>query len=82
LVSIQNYLDENVIEKYSMIDVNVYQEHIFHTKCKSKFDDIDEYFFHFSKDDIGEEEIAEITAKLNKERDEIFYGRNMGLVII
>ena len=82
LVSIQDYLDDNVIEKYSMIDVNVYQEHIFHTKCKSSFDVIDEYFFHFSKDDIGEEEIAEITAKLNKERDEIFYGRNMGLVIL
>jgi S-adenosylmethionine decarboxylase len=78
LVSIQDYLDESIIEKYSMIDVNVYQEHIFHTKCKSRFDDIDEYFFHFSKDDICAEEIAEITAKLNKERDEIFYGRNMG----
>jgi len=78
LVSIQDYLDDSIIEKYSMIDVNVYQEHIFHTKCKSRFDDIDEYFFHFSKDDICEEEIAEITAKLNKERDEIFYGRNMG----
>ena len=78
LVSIQDYLDESIIEKYSMIDVNVYQEHIFHTKCKSRFDDIDEYFFHFTKDDICAEEIAEITAKLNKERDEIFYGRNMG----
>ena len=78
LVSIQDYLDDSIIEKYSMIDVNVYQEHIFHTKCKSRFDDIDEYFFHFSKDDICAEEIAEITAKLNKERDEIFYGRNMG----
>ena len=78
LVSIQDYLDDSIIEKYSMIDVNVYQEHIFHTKCKSRFDDIDEYFFHFTKEDICAEEIAEITAKLNKERDEIFYGRNMG----
>jgi len=79
LVSIQDYLDDTIIEKYSMIDVNVYQEHIFHTKCKSRFDDIDSYFFHFSKDDIDAEEIAEITAKLNKERDEIFYGRNLDL---
>ena len=77
LISIQDYIDDNIRNKYSMIDVNVYQEHIFHTKCKVKEADLDEYLFHFSKKDIGEEEIQSITAKLNKERDEIFYGQNM-----
>ena len=77
LVSIQDYIDPEIAEKYQMIDVNVYQEHIFHTKCKLKEVDIDEYFFHFTKDDISPKEVAQITAKLNKERDEIFYGRNM-----
>ena len=81
LVSIQDYLEEAIINKYSMIDVNVYQENIFHTKCKSRTEDIDEYLFHFSKEDLSEAEVAEITAKINKERDEIFYGRNMGLVL-
>ncbi|MGV2794542.1 adenosylmethionine decarboxylase, partial [Clostridium perfringens] len=32
--SIQNYIPDEVLEQYHMIDVNVYQEHIFHTKCK------------------------------------------------
>ncbi len=77
LVSIQDYIDPRLRDKYQMIDVNVYQEHIFHTKCKVKEADLDEYLFHFSKDDISPKEVAEITAKLNKERDEIFYGRNM-----
>ncbi len=79
LVSIQDYIEDEIIEKYHMIDVNVYQEHIFHTKCKVKEADLDEYLFHFSKSDIGEEETKKITDKLNKERDEIFYGRNMGM---
>lgn len=79
LVSIQDYIDPDIARKYQMIDVNVYQEHIFHTKCKLKEADIDEYLFHFTKEDISPKEIAVITAKLNKERDEIFYGRNMGI---
>ena len=79
LVSIQDYIDPELAQKYQMIDVNVYQEHIFHTKCKVKEADIDDYLFHFSKNDISPKEVASITAKLNKERDEIFYGRNMGL---
>jgi len=79
LVSIQDYIDPQIAVKYQMIDVNVYQEHIFHTKCKLKEVDIDEYFFHFTKNDISAKEIAAITAKLNKERDEIFYGRNMDI---
>ncbi len=37
------------------------------------------FFIHFTKDDISPKEVAMITAKLNKERDEIFYGRNMGI---
>jgi S-adenosylmethionine decarboxylase len=79
LVSIQDYIDPELKEKYQMIDVNVYQEHIFHTKCKIKSANIDEYLFHFSKEDISPQEVASITAKINKERDEIFYGRNMGI---
>ena len=71
--------EPEIARKYQMIDVNVYQEHIFHTKCKLKEADLDEYLFHFTKDDISAREIAAITAKLNKERDEIFYGRNMDI---
>ncbi|MDO4582355.1 MAG: adenosylmethionine decarboxylase [Bacillota bacterium] len=79
LVSIQDYIEPEIIDQYQMIDVNVYQEHIFHTKCKVKEADLDEYLFHFSKNDISPEEVLQITGKINKERDEIFYGRNMEL---
>lgn len=77
LTSIQNYIPEEIKKRYQMIDVNVYQENIFHTKCKLKNVDLDNYFFNFSVEDIPGREVKSITAKLQEEMDEIFYGRNI-----
>lgn len=77
LTSIQNYIDQEIIDQYYMIDVNVFQENIFHTKCKLKSFDLDNYFFNFSVDDISTDEINMITEKLRKEMDEVFYGKNL-----
>ncbi|MGB1222166.1 MAG: adenosylmethionine decarboxylase, partial [Alcanivoracaceae bacterium] len=43
--SIQNFLSEDTQNSYQMIDVNVYQENIFHTKMLLKDFDIDNYLF-------------------------------------
>ncbi len=75
--SIQNYIPEDVKELFDMIDVNVYQENIFHTKCKLKEFDLDNYLFGYKKDGLTPEEADEITEKLTMEMDEIFYGKNM-----
>jgi S-adenosylmethionine decarboxylase len=77
LNSIQNYIRQDLIDEYFMIDVNVFQENIFHTKCKLKSFNLDNYFFNFSVDDISTDEINLITAKLRKEMDEVFYGKNL-----
>jgi len=76
LTSIQDYIPGEIKQQYQMIDVNVYQENIFHTKCKSKDVDLDEYFFNFTVEDISAAETKSIMAQIEKERDEIFYGRN------
>ena len=75
--SIQNYIPDNIINQYDMIDVNVYQEHIFHTKCKLKDFDLNNYLFGYTKDKLTSAEIEHITTKLQTEMDEIFYGKNM-----
>ncbi|WP_078553572.1 adenosylmethionine decarboxylase [Bacillus alkalicellulosilyticus] len=75
--SIQNYIPDEVKELYDMIDVNIYPENIFHTKCKLKNFDLNNYLFGFTKDELKPGEEKEITAKLKKEMDEIFYGKNM-----
>ncbi|WP_088034089.1 adenosylmethionine decarboxylase [Evansella clarkii] len=75
--SIQNYLPGEVKKQYDMIDVNIYQENIFHTKCKLKDFDLDNYLFGQSKDKLSDKEKEEITEKLSNEMDEIFYGKNI-----
>ncbi|MEQ2528049.1 adenosylmethionine decarboxylase [Bacillaceae bacterium CLA-AA-H227] len=75
--SIQNYIPDEVKKLYHMIDVNVYQENIFHTKCKLREFDLDNYLFHQSKEDLTLKEEQEITEKLVTEMDEIFYGKNI-----
>jgi len=75
--SIQNYIPDNVKNLYDMIDVNVYQENIFHTKCKLKEFDLNNYLFGYTKDKLSQEEAEEITERLTVEMDEIFYGHNV-----
>ncbi|MEK3800791.1 adenosylmethionine decarboxylase [Peribacillus sp. FSL H8-0477] len=75
--SIQNYIPKDSKDLYDMIDVNVYQENIFHTKCRLKAFDLDNYLFGYKKDKLAASEIEEITNKLKEEMDEIFFGKNM-----
>lgn len=75
--SIQNYIPDEVKDLYDMIDVNIYPENIFHTKCKLKNFDLDDYLFGEKKDKLHESEQKKITQKLQTEMDEIFYGKNI-----
>lgn len=75
--SIQNYLPQKIKKLYDMIDVNVYQENIFHTKCKLKEFDLDNYLFGYKKDKLDPKEVLEIEKRLKVEMDEIFYGKNI-----
>ncbi|MFC0472552.1 adenosylmethionine decarboxylase [Halalkalibacter kiskunsagensis] len=75
--SIQNYIPDEVKKLYDMIDVNIYQENIFHTKCKLKDFDLDNYLFGTTKVNLHPGEAEEIAAKLTTEMDEIFYGKNI-----
>lgn len=75
--SIQNYIPDEVKDLFDMIDVNVYQENIFHTKCKLKDFDLNNYLFGYTEDKLSPEERIEIAESLQMEMDELFYGKNM-----
>jgi S-adenosylmethionine decarboxylase len=75
--SIQNYLAEDTYKRYEMIDVNVYQEKIFHTKMLLKDFDLDNYLFGAGASKLSEEEVTLISQEIKHEMLEIFYGRNM-----
>ncbi len=74
--SIQNYLSADTIRKYQMVDVNIYQENIFHTKMILNEFELDNYLFGTGVDDLSVQEQSEIRAQLNTEMTEIYYGRN------
>jgi len=75
--SIQNYLSEDTKELYQMMDVNIYQENIFHTKMILKELVLDEYLFGAQEKDLAKEEVTAIRESLQREMAEIFYGKNM-----
>ena len=75
--SIQNYLARDTKQKYQMIDVNVYQENLFHTKMLLKEFELDNYLFGIDADDVAPSEQRRLTERLKREMLEIFYGRNM-----
>lgn len=75
--SIQNYIARDTKAKYQMIDVNVYQENIFHTKMMLKECHLQDYLFGVSPDDLTGKEIKMIDQKVKQEMAEIFYGQNL-----
>ena len=75
--SIQNYIAPEIKDNYQMIDVNVYQENIFHTKMLLKDFEIDNYLFAMTKKDLLPGEKKQIKQRVKKEMLEIFYGRNI-----
>ncbi|MGO4376474.1 S-adenosylmethionine decarboxylase, partial [Paenibacillus sp. MCAF20] len=62
--SIQNYIPKEEASLYDMIDVNIYQENVFHTKCKLKQFDLNNYLFGYTKDELTQMEQEEITSRL------------------
>ncbi len=75
--SIQNFVDKNTLSRYQAIDVNVYQENIFHTKMMLKDFKLDNYLFGANETDLKEQDVKTVTTGLKHEMSEIFVGTNM-----
>ncbi len=78
--SIQNYIAPKTRRDYNIVDVNVYQENIFHTKMMLKEFDLDNYLFDTKADDLSAKEQNHIRRLLKQEMAEIFHGRNLPAV--
>ena len=77
ITSIQSFLPDDIENRYQMVDVNVYQENIFHTKMILKAFDLDNYLFGSLKEDYSESDLGGIEQRLKREMAEVFYARNM-----
>ena len=65
--SIQNYLTEDTQNAYQMIDVNVYQENLFHTKMMLKDFNLDNYVFGVNASELDPAEAQSIEDRLRRE---------------
>jgi len=77
ITSIQDFLSRDTKNAYDMIDVNVYQENLFHTKMRLKDFDLDDYLFSIRADDLDKRDRQRIERRLRQEMQELFYGRNL-----
>jgi S-adenosylmethionine decarboxylase len=75
--SIQNFVDKDTMKRYNAIDVNVYQENMFHTKMMLNEFKLDDYLFHVEEKDLSAKERTVIVKRLQTEIQEIFYGSNI-----
>src|SRR3569623_474747 len=75
--SVQDFISRDTQHRYQMIDVNVYQENIFHTKMMLKQFDLDNYLFGVGAEDLSPREEKIIRQRLQREMAEIFYGENL-----
>lgn len=75
ITSIQNYIAADTLDDYQSIDVNVYQENIFHTKMMLKETELENYLFE-KEDNLSDDQKLDIEEQVHEEMSEIFYGRN------
>lgn len=75
--SIQNFLSKDTRQRYQMIDVNVYQENIFHTKMRLREFVLDNYLFGVGEQDFTPAQRRKISKQVEHEMMEIFSGGNM-----
>ncbi|HBN82212.1 MAG TPA: adenosylmethionine decarboxylase [Clostridiales bacterium] len=75
--SIQDYIADETLKKYDMIDINMYQANIFHTKALIKEIDLQNYLFNADVYEIPPQERLRISNVLRREMIEIFSGINV-----
>jgi len=75
--SIQNFLSRDTRERYQMVDVNLYQENLFHTKMRLKHLALEDYMFGSAEKTLNAAEKRKINRQVEHEIVEIFSGRNL-----
>jgi len=74
--SIQDFIPDDIKQRYRMVDFNVYEENLFHTKMMLKDWKLEDYLFG-AMDIESETQREQMGARLKHEMDEIFYGRRL-----
>lgn len=74
--SIQDFLSEEIRERYRMVDVTVDQERIFYTKMILKEWTLNDYRFGLAVQGMSAQERIDVEQRIRREMTEIFYAGN------
>jgi len=74
--SICDYIDAHTRRNYHVVDVNVFDENIFHSKLMLREFRLADYLFNVAPEDLSEARRRDIEHCLRREMQEIFEGRN------
>ena len=75
--SIQNFVDKNTLARYHAMDVNIYQENVFHTKLMLKEFNLNSYLFGITENDLQPQEKKTVVQRMQHEITEIYNGTNI-----
>ena len=75
--SIQNYLSKELLKDYQMVDVNIYQENIFHTKMVLRDFQLRNYLFGTTAKEHDRGQRRKVKESLKREMAEIFYAKTL-----
>lgn len=75
--SIQDYIAEETLQRYDVVDINVYGANLFHTKMMVKDIDLQNYLFKTDVYELPPRTRLSIMDSLRREMIEIFSGRNV-----
>ncbi|MCL2047822.1 MAG: adenosylmethionine decarboxylase [Defluviitaleaceae bacterium] len=77
ITSIQDFIDDKVLDRYDAVDVNVYHSNIFHTKMLIKEIHLQNYLFNTDAYEVPPMSRLTISHNLRQEMIEIFSGKNI-----
>ena len=75
--SIQDYIAEETLRRYDVVDINVYEANLFHTKMMVKDIDLQNYLFKTDVYELPPRTRLSIMDSRRREMIEIFSGRNI-----
>ena len=77
ITSIQDYIAQETLERYDVVDINVYEANLFHTKMMLKEIDLQNYLFNTDIYELPPKKRLDIMNSLRREMIEVFSGRNI-----
>ncbi len=77
ITSIQDFIDDEILDQYDAVDINVYQANMFHTKMLINELILQNYLFNIDTKELPPKQRLAITDSLRKEMIEIFSSNNI-----